>query len=943
MDLASFTQANTWLLEYVYECVWTFYDTSNDVPLALRFLIDGCLQFESDNLLQSNSPTVQKMLCVLKCLLLAINADDVDETVDPDADSCIEELLEQFSLLSQVNDDIHGAIAHHAIASYVVDRRFHKASSCLTKFSRYLPASVQSELMAAVKDEAQLKDPPAIHVLQNQIVRHLRQHYAPALLLGDGLGLDKNQKNNENKNEEKGGDDKTAQSSENLGISFLIKTAKSFSLANSRITTKTTSASAEDGVKECKGKLGKDGKRKGKRKSTEEVEEEERSNGETDSGPTKAKLRKDVYEGKEYLSDSRKKGEEDANQLVGERGVAEENGAEGDENGPKTSDGMPSVDDEAALGSCARVRSRRGSGGRTEPSRVNGGRDDEIVLDSSDLNGKIPAPSDLAKQIQDTSELITVDAESDLESTENSFRQTFEQNPSGFRTNDDDLRPPRASTPSCSPNEKKDEQALVSPPSSLVRPPLRSPPPLPTTRDEDDVEASTQVTNDLPFFQGSYMKSLMNCIGFSAKMTNSTTTTTTNSTSKANSVEESQSPKIAEKTLELSKEKGSNKDIFTRKLVEQSRRSNGSCDAIEKKDENEQDEEKNKNTNTASDEISKKNAHSVSKETTPTEGVSAATTSVPVQDCAKSCQDAAVTEGNEDNAKVSNGESSGNEPIKTWKSKLVTAVESSAGPSEESVVHLSQLDSPIFRNDKFIRKNRGKKSKSREKPPGDPYANGGERRRGRNAESKDEDAAGPSKVESRKKGGEKDQSSEDDDVIPRSSRQRRRTARVSESESENDDEGKRSRKESGERLDRPNAIAGTVKKNSKPKDDILVIVDEDVDDDDDDDVDQDPPGASGANQKSDHPIDKKELKTRASLLHPIPPQSGAEAGKRHQWTYEESVNIWKGVQKYGEGNWSKIMESYKFHSSRTNVGVKDRWRTMVKTNLDDKIARDMKK
>ena len=89
---------------------------------------------------------------------------------------------------------------------------------------------------------------------------------------------------------------------------------------------------------------------------------------------------------------------------------------------------------------------------------------------------------------------------------------------------------------------------------------------------------------------------------------------------------------------------------------------------------------------------------------------------------------------------------------------------------------------------------------------------------------------------------------------------------------------------------------GTVKKNSKPKDDILVIVDEDVDDDDDDDVDQDPPGASGANQNSDQPIDKKELKTRASLLHPIPPQSGAEAGKRHQWTYEESVNIWKGVQ-----------------------------------------------
>ena len=36
------------------------------------------------------------------------------------------------------------------------------------------------------------------------------------------------------------------------------------------------------------------------------------------------------------------------------------------------------------------------------------------------------------------------------------------------------------------------------------------------------------------------------------------------------------------------------------------------------------------------------------------------------------------------------------------------------------------------------------------------------------------------------------------------------------------------------------------------------------------------------------------------------------------------------------------MESYKFHPTRTNVSVKDRWRTMVKSSLDRKIARDMK-
>ena len=36
MDLSSFSQVNTWLLEYVYETVWTFFDVAHDVPLALR-------------------------------------------------------------------------------------------------------------------------------------------------------------------------------------------------------------------------------------------------------------------------------------------------------------------------------------------------------------------------------------------------------------------------------------------------------------------------------------------------------------------------------------------------------------------------------------------------------------------------------------------------------------------------------------------------------------------------------------------------------------------------------------------------------------------------------------------------------------------------------------------------------------------------------------------
>ena len=42
-----------------------------------RFLVDGCLQFESENLLlRDDSASVDVMLCVLKCLLLTINAED---------------------------------------------------------------------------------------------------------------------------------------------------------------------------------------------------------------------------------------------------------------------------------------------------------------------------------------------------------------------------------------------------------------------------------------------------------------------------------------------------------------------------------------------------------------------------------------------------------------------------------------------------------------------------------------------------------------------------------------------------------------------------------------------------------------------------------------------------------------------------------------------------
>ncbi|KAK2854236.1 hypothetical protein Q5P01_006897 [Channa striata] len=51
------------------------------------------------------------------------------------------------------------------------------------------------------------------------------------------------------------------------------------------------------------------------------------------------------------------------------------------------------------------------------------------------------------------------------------------------------------------------------------------------------------------------------------------------------------------------------------------------------------------------------------------------------------------------------------------------------------------------------------------------------------------------------------------------------------------------------------------------------------------------------------------------------------AHRKRKWTYDETQMLKDGVKKFGEGNWSKIRDYYKF-TDRTNVNLKDRWRTM---------------
>ncbi|KAM8876413.1 telomeric repeat binding factor a [Synchiropus picturatus] len=56
------------------------------------------------------------------------------------------------------------------------------------------------------------------------------------------------------------------------------------------------------------------------------------------------------------------------------------------------------------------------------------------------------------------------------------------------------------------------------------------------------------------------------------------------------------------------------------------------------------------------------------------------------------------------------------------------------------------------------------------------------------------------------------------------------------------------------------------------------------------------------------------------------------AGFKKRWTEEETAWLREGVKKFGEGKWSKILSYYGF-KNRTNVNLKDRWRTMKKLNM----------
>lgn len=59
---------------------------------------------------------------------------------------------------------------------------------------------------------------------------------------------------------------------------------------------------------------------------------------------------------------------------------------------------------------------------------------------------------------------------------------------------------------------------------------------------------------------------------------------------------------------------------------------------------------------------------------------------------------------------------------------------------------------------------------------------------------------------------------------------------------------------------------------------------------------------------------------------------------RKMFTDAEVLNLVKGVERFGEGKWARILETYKF-DDRTSVDLKDKWRNLQKPASTVKVPK----
>lgn len=54
-----------------------------------------------------------------------------------------------------------------------------------------------------------------------------------------------------------------------------------------------------------------------------------------------------------------------------------------------------------------------------------------------------------------------------------------------------------------------------------------------------------------------------------------------------------------------------------------------------------------------------------------------------------------------------------------------------------------------------------------------------------------------------------------------------------------------------------------------------------------------------------------------------------ESRKRTRWSAEEEAELRRGFNRYGN-QWAEILKSFSFHSSRSSVDLKDKYRNLCK-------------